>query len=105
MDTEDLRKAGSSHKACPYFTSRKWAEEAEVIFCPCERLHGNCPIGACSCLLLLPLGRALRVLLLAFNCLPTPAVAAAAAAAAGGAAVWGCSSSGWRYRRAGGGGD
>ncbi|KAL4443214.1 hypothetical protein ABPG75_010969 [Micractinium tetrahymenae] len=33
-DIEDLKGFGKSHKACPYYTARKWAYEAEVIFAP-----------------------------------------------------------------------
>ncbi|KAL4419625.1 hypothetical protein ABPG77_008566 [Micractinium sp. CCAP 211/92] len=33
-DIEDLKGFGKSQKACPYFTARKWADEAEVIFAP-----------------------------------------------------------------------
>ena len=43
MDIEDLRRVGAGHKACPYFTSRKWADEAELVFCPCEAP------GVCVC--------------------------------------------------------
>ena len=33
-DIEDLVAEGKRRKACPYFASRHFAEEAELVFCP-----------------------------------------------------------------------
>lgn len=33
-DIEDLSKMGKSRKACPYYVSRRWAAEAELVFGP-----------------------------------------------------------------------
>ncbi len=33
-DIEDLHKAGKSHKACPYYVSRLWAADADLVFGP-----------------------------------------------------------------------
>lgn len=33
-DIEDLAKVGKSHKACPYYVSRLWAADADLVFGP-----------------------------------------------------------------------
>lgn len=33
-DIEDLTRLGSRRRACPYYVSRKWAQEAELVFAP-----------------------------------------------------------------------
>ena len=34
LDVEDLCVIGKKRKACPYFVSQKWAQTADVVFCP-----------------------------------------------------------------------
>ena len=33
-DIEDLKKEGSRQRGCPYYAARKFAVDAELVFCP-----------------------------------------------------------------------